>query len=120
GRRRDLPEARVRISEGGGQLHGEAERGFCLGLVTETAAHDPEAKMGESVARLEARGLAIGVSGVLPLALPLESETEPKVSFDGARGELEGAPERDARVAPPPLLEEDRAALELPGGPAMP
>src|SRR5262249_59257637 len=94
--------------------------GCMLALVSESSSYDPEAKMGDGVARLEAGGRAIGVSGVLPLSLPLESETEPEVSFDGARGELEGAPERDDRVAPAPLLEEDRAQVEVRGGRARP
>jgi len=111
-----LPEARVRIREGWRQLHGEAEGGFSLGLVTETPAHDPEAKMGESVARLEPRGLAIGVRRVPPLSLPLEGQAEPEVGFDGARGELEGAPERDDRLAPASLLEEDGAQVDVRGG----
>jgi hypothetical protein len=118
--RQGLPEARVGIREGGRQRHGEAERGFGVGLLTETPTHDPEAKMGERVARLEPRGLAIGVSRVLPLSLPLESQTEPEVGFDGSRGELEGAPERDDGLAPAPLLEEDGAQVEVRGRRAGP
>jgi hypothetical protein len=118
--RQGLPEARVRIREAGRQLHGQAERGFCFGLVTETPARDPEAKMGESVARLEPCGLAIGVSRLGPPSLPLEGQAEPEVGFDGARGKLEGAPERDDRFTPAPLLEENGAQVEVRGGRAGP
>src|SRR5262249_2966249 len=75
---------------------------------------------GGGAAGARGRALAGGGRGAPPLSLPLEGQAEPEVGFDGARGELEGAPERDDRFAPAPLLEEDGAQVEVRGGRAGP